>query len=165
MRMREDLKCLSPSICIHKSQPNFNKQKFKDYIYEENNSESLKLIILEAFNNRTILSQLSKNAKKLFEKKYSLDKVYFQANFSIESLNGDAIFENHAGSEKGYFITSKNEYKSLDKKTTDYYNKITYVKSRISLRNIRVVKRWIENDEFCTVLEVSNSNLSNTCSN
>ena len=29
-----------------------------------------------------------------FEKKYSLDKVYFQANFSIESLNGDAIFEN-----------------------------------------------------------------------
>ena len=55
--------------------------------------------------------------------------------------------------------------RSLDKKTTDYYNKITYVKSRISLRNIRVVKRWIENDEFCTVLEVSNSYLSNTCSN
>jgi len=31
MMMREDLKCLSPSICIHNSQPNFNKQKFKDY--------------------------------------------------------------------------------------------------------------------------------------
>lgn len=55
--------------------------------------------------------------------------------------------------------------RSLDKKTTDYYNKITYVKSRISLRNIRVVKRWIENDEFCTVLEVLSSNLSNTCIN
>jgi len=54
--------------------------------------------------------------------------------------------------------------RSLDKKTTDDYNKITYVRSRISLRNIRVVKRWIENDEFCTVLEVSNSNLSNVCS-
>jgi len=55
--------------------------------------------------------------------------------------------------------------RSVDKKTTDYYNKTTYIKSRISLRNIRVVKRWIENDEFCTVLEVSNSNLSNNCSN
>jgi len=54
--------------------------------------------------------------------------------------------------------------RSLDKKTTDDYNKITYVRSRISLRNIRVVKRWIENDEFCTVLEVSNSNFSNVCS-
>ena len=29
-----------------------------------------------------------------FEKKYSLNKVYFQANFSIEALNGDPIFEN-----------------------------------------------------------------------
>jgi len=55
--------------------------------------------------------------------------------------------------------------RSLDRKTTDYYNKTTYVRSRISLRNIRVVKRWIENDEFCTVLEVSSSNLSNICSN
>ena len=29
-----------------------------------------------------------------FEKKYSLNKVYFQSNFSIEALNGDPIFEN-----------------------------------------------------------------------
>jgi hypothetical protein len=43
----------------------------------------------------------------------------FLHNTILFSRLGDAIFENHAGSEKGYFITSKNEYLSLDKKTTD----------------------------------------------
>ena len=43
----------------------------------------------------------------------------FLHNTVLFSGLGDAIFENHAGGEKGYFITSKKEYKSLDKKTTD----------------------------------------------
>lgn len=55
--------------------------------------------------------------------------------------------------------------RSVDKKTVDEYNKTTYMKSRVSLRNIRVIKRWIEDEEFCTALEVDLSNLSSLCIN
>jgi glycosyltransferase involved in cell wall biosynthesis len=48
------------------------------YVYYENNPESLISMILTAFNDRKNLAVLSKNAKELFETKYSFDLVYKQ---------------------------------------------------------------------------------------
>lgn len=55
--------------------------------------------------------------------------------------------------------------RSVDQKTVDEFNNTTYLKSRVSLKNIRVLKRWIEDDDFCTALEVQLSDVSSICIN
>lgn len=38
---------------------------------------------------------------------------------------------------------------------------VSYLKSRVALKNIKVVSRWIENGELQTLIEVENSNIVN----
>lgn len=82
-----------------------------------------------------IANDLNIGLDKLYIPKVELDNLYWHYDREGEKLatifvhvivesftNGHSIFENHAGCEKGYFITSENEYIPLEK----YVNREDY---------------------------------------
>ncbi len=82
-----------------------------------------------------IAHDLNIGLDKLYIPKVELDNLYWHYDREGEKLatifvhvivesftNGNSIFENHAGCEKGYFITSENEYIALEK----YVNREDY---------------------------------------
>lgn len=70
-----------------------------------------------------------------------------------------AISKQHALKTLGLQIAMR--VQSLDKSYNESFQSVSYIKSRIAMRNVRVAHRWVADNKGFSIIDVSKSDIVN----